>query len=160
MLRYALQRYRTPILATVGIGVPFQVMALLAQDFGVLPWVLPFINRTIIIWGILPALILPLGIGIHSSREAQENSRSGVARRAWYLGVMSILLPSLASVGFGLLHFYFGLTFGILSESEGNGLAIGLVLGFILSLWMGAIMGWLGYLIGRALHARQRKSAI
>jgi hypothetical protein len=71
----------------------------------------------------------------------------------------SILLPALASAVFALLHFYFGLTLGVLSESQANGLAIGIVLGLIFSLWIGAMLGWLGYLVGRTIGARRDSPA-
>jgi hypothetical protein len=159
MLGFALRSCKKPILLTAAVVAPFQVVSILTQDFGILPGLFPFINQTIILWGFMPFLILPFYLGVQSQIQFRDVIPIAGARGAWYLGVTAILLPAAISVILALVHFVLALSSGSLTETQGNALAINLIVGFITSLWAGAIFGWLGYLAARMLQLRERDSA-
>jgi uncharacterized metal-binding protein len=159
MLRFALRFCKTPIFLATAIVIPFQVLSILAQDFNILPGLFPLISETLPLWGYLPFLILPFYLGVLTHTRFQAEIPVSGGRGAWNLGVASILLPTATSVILSLVHYVFGLSTGSLAEAEGNALAVNLVVGLIASLWAGAVLGWLGYLVARILQPRKRNSA-
>jgi hypothetical protein len=159
MLRFAFRFCKTPIFLATAIVVPFQVLSILAQDFDILPGLYPLIRETLPLWGFLPFLILPLYVGVQSRTTFQGAMPVSGGRGAWNLGVVSVLLPAAISVFLSLVHYVVGLSTASITETEGNAIAVNLVVGFIIALWGGALLGWLGYQAARMVQPRKRNSA-
>jgi hypothetical protein len=144
MSRPVAQRYRTTIiLACLVLGLAHAAI-IVGYDLGT-----GLISEKWAEWGAgfiaaAGTVLLPAGIGVDGTRYYRDPSPR--ARTWWQLGAMVAAIVGAVAMALGVIQ---GVVYQAQPGSSGGTFTLVLLLGYIIGIWSGAFMGWIGNLLGR-----------
>jgi hypothetical protein len=149
MTRFVLNRYRRLIIGTTVAIASIELAVMGLQGDGVASIISQWLLDWLPLWGIAPFFVMPLIVTVHAFSSPKDCPWPMTAVRAWYMGVTVNLCVGFPVALAGIVGSALDVTSSALSDAQTLYLALGTVLGFVVLLWVGAIMGWAGFLLSR-----------